>query len=543
MLSPMFREAKEMGLSEVMYDVFVAGMGPVGSTAAAFAGRAGLRTMAVDPSEAVFPLPRATHFDAEVMRLFQSVDLADRLNEVVATYDGGVHLGADGEPIRDFRVQAVRGPSGWFPHYTFIQPQVDQILRDAAACDPNVDCRLGWSVVYTEQHTDFVTVTIQSTSGETDQITARYMIACDGASSLTRKQLGIELVDYGFEEPWIIIDAIVPESAELPNYSVMWCDPKRPGTYIPQPGRNRRWEFMLLAGETPETIASREMIDELLRPTVNPEGVELVRSAVYRFHGLIASRWREGRIFLAGDAAHQTPPFYGQGMCHGIRDVSNLVWKIALVLAEPTLEPLLDSYATERHPHVKTIIDASVENGRYICILDPDKARERDERLRARAAAGQDVRSFRSVIPGIVDGLVLTPGDNNENGQLMIQPDVETNDGKVTHMDEVLGSGFRLITRQPGSDRSLRDWFATTLAGVHATLDDHGVAHATDALGTSDRALFLDHSGELLQWFDKHQATAVVVRPDHYIFGVASGEDGADVLLRALREAISTTYN
>jgi len=532
-----------------MYDVFVAGLGPVGSAAAAFAGRAGLRTMAVDPAEKVFPLPRATHFDAEVMRLFQSAGLADALNRVVATYDGGVHLGADGEPIRDFRVPAVRGPSGWFPHYTFIQPRVDQILRDAAASDPNVECRLGWEVVATQQNADHVAVTIGSASGATEVVTAKFLIACDGASSPIRKSLGIELIDYGFEEPWIIIDAIVPEGADIPNYSVMWCDPNRPGTYIPQPGRHRRWEFMLLPGESPETMASRPIIEELLRPSVDPAHVEIVRRAVYRFHGLITSQWRSGRIFLAGDAAHQTPPFYGQGMCHGIRDVSNLVWKLRLALDEPGLEPLLDSYAQERHPHVKSIIDASVENGRYICILDPAEARERDARLRARLSAGQDVRSFRSVIPGIVAGMVLPADETTENGQLMIQPDVETVDGRVQLMDDVLGSGFRLITRTPVTDATSAAWFSSALSGVLVSIDDSGIAHATETSGrdtsgasqTGQAAFpsFVDHSGELLQWFDKHEATAVLVRPDHYIFGVANGDNGGEQLLRALRDALA----
>ncbi|MFI6936800.1 bifunctional 3-(3-hydroxy-phenyl)propionate/3-hydroxycinnamic acid hydroxylase [Streptomyces sp. NPDC050287] len=534
----------------MMYDVLVAGMGPVGATAAAFAGRAGLRTMAVDPSEAVFPLPRATHFDAEVMRLFQSVGLADTLNKVVATYDGGVHLGADGEPIRDFRVPAVPGPSGWFPHYTFIQPQVDQILRDAALGDPNVDGRLGWEVVATEQNADHVAVTISVPSGATEVVTAKFVIACDGASSPIRKSLGIDLIDYGFEEPWIIVDAIVPESAQLPNHSIMWCDPKRPGTYIPQPGRHRRWEFMLLADESPETMASRAVIEQLLRSSVDPDGVEIVRSAVYRFHGLIASQWRNGRIFLAGDAAHQTPPFYGQGMCHGIRDVSNLVWKLRLALDDPDMDPLLDSYAQERHPHVKTVIDASVENGRYICILDPVEAHERDTRLRARMAAGQDVRSFRSVIPGIVAGIALPADDTNENGQLMIQPEVETVDGRVQLMDEVLGSGFRLITRSQVTDPASASWFDTALSGVIVSLDDSGIARTAEAAAHGGpgpdetepmgHSLFVDHSGEILKWFDKHEATAVLVRPDHYIFGVAEGEDGAERLLRSLREAIGS---
>jgi 3-(3-hydroxy-phenyl)propionate hydroxylase len=507
---------------EPVYDVFISGMGPVGAAAAIFAGRAGLHTCVVDKSVDVFPLPRATHFDAEIMRLFQRAGLVEAIAPVVTTYGGGLHLGADGEPIRDFRVPAARNALGWFPHYTFLQPRLDSTLRAEAQRFDNVDCRLGVEVVDLQQDDEIATLSLQRPDGGIETARARYVIACDGAASPIRKSLGIPLLDYGFEEPWIIVDVVVSDPSSLPDYSVMYCDPARPATYIPQPDRNRRWEFMLLDGETPDIMETRESIHQLLKPHVDVDGVEIVRSAVYRFHGLVTSSWRSGRVFLAGDAAHQTPPFYGQGMCHGIRDVSNLVWKLELALRSPEYLPLLDTYATERHPHVKSIIDASVENGRYICILDPEEARERDERLRARAAAGADVRSFRSVIPGIVEG-VLSSTPHDLRGQLMVQPDVVTPAGDVVRLDEVLGSGFALVTTDLELGGESVAWFRDELGG------------RVMRVGTDLR----DVDGVLRGWFEEHQATSALIRPDRYLFGVADGPEESCQLVKQLRQTLT----
>jgi 3-(3-hydroxy-phenyl)propionate hydroxylase len=517
-------------LSEQIYDIFIAGMGPVGAAAAIFAGRAGLRTCVVDKSVDVYPLPRATHFDAEIMRLFQRAGLTETLAPVVTTYNGGLHLGADGEPIRDFRVPATRNSLGWFPHYTFLQPRLDSTLRAAASGLDGVDCRLGVEVVDLQQDADAVTATLRKSDGSLETVRARYAIACDGAASPVRKSLGISLLDYNFEEPWIIVDTVVSDPTALPDYSVMYCDPARPATYIPQPGNNRRWEFMLLDGETAEVMESVGSIHQLLKPHVDVEKVEIVRSAVYRFHGLITSSWRAGRIFLAGDAAHQTPPFYGQGMCHGVRDVANLMWKLELVLREPHFTNLLDTYATERHPHVKSIIDASVENGRYICILDPEEAHARDERLRARTAAGEDVRSFRSVIPGIVEG-VLSPIAHSARGQLMIQPEVLTPAGNTVLLDEILGAGFALVTIDPLIDSHDLGWFRGELdgrvvrVGAHTDLGDRADAH--------------DPNGVLDAWFVENGVSSALIRPDRYLFGVADGVEATSRMLTDLRQALT----
>ncbi|WPB94292.1 bifunctional 3-(3-hydroxy-phenyl)propionate/3-hydroxycinnamic acid hydroxylase MhpA [Streptomyces malaysiensis] len=507
-----------MPVSGEKYDVVIVGMGPVGSAAAIFADRAGLRVCAIDKAPDVFPLPRATHFDAEIMRLFHSAGLSEVIDPVVRTYDGGVHLGVDGEPIRDFRVPASRGPLGWYPHYTFLQPELDRVLREQAAASPRVICRLGAEVVNVRDTGDEVELDVAA-EGTLETVHARYVIACDGASSPIRKSLGVRLADYGFDERWLIVDVRVPEPELLPDYSIMWCDPSRPATYIPQPRNHRRWEFMLLDGESAEEMTGREAIDRLLKRSVDPTGVEIVRSAVYRFHGLITESWRVGRVFLAGDAAHQTPPFYGQGMCHGIRDVANLAWKLGLALREPAYETLLDSYAVERQPHVRTIIDASVENGRYICMLDRAEALERDRRLRERLASGADVRSFRSVIPGLTAGL-LAGYIGSQRGELFIQPTVRTATGSAL-LDEVLGNGFALVIEDRLPDTAQTRWFTDELGGRIVSV----VPQPRTATEIAD------DSGALRSCFQEAGATGVLIRPDRYVFGTASGTSGAGELI------------
>ena len=511
---------------DTVYDVAVVGAGPVGSTAANLAARHRLSCLLIEPSQDVYPRPRAIHFDADIMRIFQFAGLADRIERIVRATSGGVHLGLDGEPIRQFRVPDAAGDLGWRPHYMFFQPEMDALLRAAAQNRAEVDPRFGWRCDEVVETGDEVRLIVHDEDGIEDHVRARYVIAADGATSPTRTRLGLSLSDYSFDEPWVIVDGEVPGEELGPDYTIMYCDPARPATYVPGPGRHRRWEFMMLPGETGEEFTTDEGARRLVGSVTDwlEEGELAVgRVAVYRFHALVCESWRAGRVFLAGDAAHQTPPFYGQGMCHGIRDVRNLLWKIAALRDRRVSEEILDTYQTEREPHVRAIIEAAVANGRYICTLDPVAAAQRDHDLRERMRQGADVRSFREVIPGLSAGLVDTTGESEASGLLFVQPTV-TSDGAVLMLDELLGDGFALVAIAPVAESPELEWFVDELGGRVTQIAD--LTQGPDDL--------------LDRWFAEFDCVAALVRPDRYVFGIAPTSADVSTLLDGLRANLPT---
>jgi 3-(3-hydroxy-phenyl)propionate hydroxylase len=277
----------------------------------------------------------------------------------------------------------------------------------------------------------------------------------------------------------------------MPDVNLQICDPARPTTCVfGGPGRHR-WEFMLLPGETPEQMLTRETIEGLLAPwQCGP--LEIERKAVYRFHGLMAERWRSGRVLLAGDAAHQMPPFAGQGMCSGLRDAANLGWKLAAVLKGQADERLLDSYQSEREPHVRALIELAIGMGRVVCTLDPQAAAARDAGMIASRAAGTPPLPPLQPAPfGAGCVLAGTPGAGTQFPQATHGEGPER-----VRMDDVLGAGAWLIVR----------------GGA-------GVAAPDLQIVTLDDAALAPFRPALEKWFAGHGVHAVLVRPDRYIFG------------------------
>ena len=245
----------------------------------------------------------------------------------------------------------------------------------------------------------------------------------------------------------------------------------------------------------PQTVAS------LTAPWIKDTPHRIVRAATYRFHGLVADRWQVGRAFLAGDAAHQTPPFFGQGMCHGFRDVANLAWKMAAIVRDGADETILCSYQPERDPHVRSVIGAAVAAGRYICELDPAKAAARDAAIRAQAAA-KSGETAADLIPAIGNGLIAA--ETGGAGERFIQPLLA--DGRK--LDDHTGQGWRLFVRD-----------------AQVT----GAAPGIERVTAAD----LPDGGAVLGWLDIKGADAVLVRPDHYVFGTACGDAASLLDLRA----------
>jgi 3-(3-hydroxy-phenyl)propionate hydroxylase len=501
-------------------DLIIVGCGPVGAVAGNLAGAAGLSVSVLERAPDVFKLPRAIHFDAHIMRILQQAQIARDILPQTRVWKRSTFYGADGQPIRvhewpDDQLY------GWDAHYLFYQPTLEKLLRAGLNRHQAVHLQLGVEVVAVKQYPDHVTVTTREVAtGRHAEVSGRHLIAADGASSFVRDHLGIRLLDDGFDEPWLVIDLLCERELGRPNESEMFCDPRRPSTRVPGPGRHHRWEFMLLPGETPGQMQQPGVIRALLAPWVSVDEVEILRASVYRFHSLIAERWRDGRVFLAGDAAHQTPPFLGQGLCHGIRDVQNLIWKIAAAPRGGRAESLRESYEAERRPHVRRIINMAVHAGREICLLDPAAAAERDQRLRRAALTGDLPRTTFQGLPPLEAGLF---SGTTAAGELFPQPAVRSGEGHVALFDDLVPPDVAVVA---ASDA------AAAISPVAAELDVPLVA--VGDLPAKYGGGLMATSGQLATWFEERDARFAVLRPDRYVFGVASEANDAAAMLREL---------
>ena len=308
-----------------IYDALIVGCGPVGAVMANLLGQAGLRVGIFEIGSTVYHLPRAAHFDAEIMRVFQAIGLADAVLPATQPLKGMDFINGEGKKLFGFAAAPGDTRHAWPQGFLFYQPDLEDALRNGLGRFPNVDVCYEHEVVAFEQHADHVAVSVRNLRADTlGVVRARYVLGADGGRSMTRKLTGIELEDLGFDQPWLVVDTMLKRHVDLPEVALQICDPARPSTFIPSSGRHRRWEFMLLPGESAPDMERLECVEALLRPWISTNDTEITRAVVYTFHALIAKRWRDRRVLLLGDAAHQMPPFLGQGMCSGIRDASNL---------------------------------------------------------------------------------------------------------------------------------------------------------------------------------------------------------------------------
>ncbi|HYF17377.1 MAG TPA: bifunctional 3-(3-hydroxy-phenyl)propionate/3-hydroxycinnamic acid hydroxylase, partial [Ramlibacter sp.] len=490
---------------DVQYDVAIAGFGPAGAVAAALLGQAGLKVYACDRLTGVYEIPRAISLDHEILRLLQQLGLEEQVAQHCEPFTPSEYFGVDGQLIRRMTMVEPPHPQGYTPSIVFTQPPVERLLRERVAQMPGVTVELGVEVVQVAQGSAAASLQVVGESGP-KTVTAKYLIACDGGSSTVRGLLDLPLEDLDFDEPWLVVDVLVNERglAKLPKVSVQYCEPERPCTLVIGPKNHRRWEISLKPGEDPKEAATPGRTWELLSRWLTPDDGQLWRQASYRFHALVAERWRAGRVFLAGDAAHMQPPFLGQGMCQGVRDVANLTWKLAAVLrGEVTgdaAEALLDSYGAERKAHVRELTSRIKAIGAVICERDVAKARARDAKLLADCGGAVKDTPRQDVLPRLETGL-LSAREHPARGSLFPQPWVLV-DGERRRLDAVAGNGWRLVL---AADQPLE-----LPSGLRRVVI--GAAGLTEA------------DGVVAAWFERHGCAAALVRPDHYVYGVAASD-------------------
>ena len=491
-----------------MYDVAIIGFGPTGAVAAGLLGGQGIRTLVCDRLTEVYDKPRAISLDHEIMRVFQQLGVVAQVEPFTAPFTNSEFYGVDGQLIRCMSTVAPPYPLGFNPSLVFSQPPVEKVLRAHVQSLPSVTVALGQALTQLTQDAQHVTLQLQGEDGTVSEAQARYVIACDGASSTVRGLMGMALQDLGFDQPWLVVDVLVNEqgAAKLPSVSVQYCEPERPCTYLICPGQHRRWEISINPGEDPQQLATPEGTWKLLSRWLTPEDATLWRQSSYRFHALVAQDWRKGRVFLAGDAAHQQPPFLGQGMCQGVRDAANLSWKLGALLRGEAGDALLNTYGEERQGHVTELTTRIKAVGQIVGERDPVKARARDAHLLEACGGVVKPQPRQNVQPALTQGL-LAAQTHAARGTLFPQPWIQ-HEGATVRMDEVLGRGWRLIISQQAD------------AALMGAASAHGVqGMSLHTLGEGD---LIELEGVLQNWFTLHHCTAAIVRPDHYVFGVAS---------------------
>jgi 3-(3-hydroxy-phenyl)propionate hydroxylase len=439
------------------YPIAIVGAGPTGLTLANLLGVYGVPCLVIERNAATVDEPRAVSIDDESLRTMQAAGLVEEvMRETVHGY-GSHYYSARGRCFA--KVQPTEQPYGFPRRNAFRQPILERQLRDALARFPQVTPLFRHELVTFMQDAKRVTLRLRHDGGERE-ITSDYLVACDGASSPVRRHLGITLGGSTFRERWLIVD--LENSPVTSPHTKVFSNPKRPCIALPGPDLTRRYEFMLHDHERDEDMLAPEMVKHLMETHEAAPESRIVRTVVYTFHARLADRWSEGRVYLAGDAAHLTPPFAGQGMNSGLRDATNIAWKLAAVTRGSLGPGLLASYEPERRDHVWAMIEFALNIGRVLAPPNAFAAWAIEQAFGALSLYPK-ARDYIAQMkfkppPRFAKGFIVPDGEDPRRtlvGRMFPQPRVRTSDGRELLFDEVLGSGFALVVRGPRAEAAL----------------------------------------------------------------------------------------
>ncbi|WP_428964884.1 bifunctional 3-(3-hydroxy-phenyl)propionate/3-hydroxycinnamic acid hydroxylase [Micromonospora fluostatini] len=541
------RSAQRPGHEAVQeVDVVIVGCGPVGALAANLLGARGVRTLVVERSTGPHRQPRVFSCDDEALRIYQQAGLLDQIVGDLHQPSRVDYVNHAGRVFATVDLAEVDFGYGHAPLHFFDQPSVEQALRGGLRRFDHVELALGVELVTLRQDDDAVHLVVRDVVTQRCRpVRARYVLGCDGARSTTRTAVKIPLSGASYPQAWLAVTGDVTGDAVRVAHTTFVCDWRRPAFVSPGARGGYRMEFMLRPGEIEADLLQPESLARLVEPYVDPARFTVTRALVSTFHHRTARQWRRGRVFLAGDAAHQMPPLLGQSLCSGLRDAANLTWKLSLVLSGAADPGVLDTYEIERRPHTVAMARTSVRMARLFLPGSRRAAWLRDAALRAAQTVSRVRRYVRHFEfkpePAYQRGLLAGGRRDGAVGTMFPQPRVGTRGSATPHLlDAALGAGFAVLGRPgavpTGDLRRLR--LPVRFVAVHPAGTPVAALPAAPGPDRAAPVAVVDVDGTIGGWLREHRADLVVLRPDRFVFALAAA-DGLDRVLADLVAALA----
>jgi len=461
------------------FDVAIVGLGPTGGTLANLIALGGFSVLILEKEKSFYPLPRAVHFDDEIMRVFQTIGITKDFLKYTIINKGTKFVNSKGKIILDWPRPKKVTENGWYPSYRFNQPDLERQLRKKLKKYKKVEIKQSTEVKKINNVKGYVKIIFKNNiNKKIQEVKAKYLVGCDGANSITRSQIRTKMENLGFTQKWAVVDLILKKNKKnLPDRTIQYSNPKQPATYCRNVGKRRRWEFAIKDNLSEKKVLTEKYIWNFLKPWLKKSEAYIERKTIYTFESAISRKWRKGRVFISGDAAHLMPPFMGQGMCAGVRDASNLAWKIKKCLRDKYDQSLLNTYQSERLSNVKEYIETTMRMGEFVNAVETIQITDNI------LPDGHGTKSMKSIKPELGTGL----GQKRDKNRGKVFPQFKSKNNK--NFDEKFSTKPILVIS------------SEIKKGIHPKIN---FAMSKNIFG-------------LTEYLKNNNSKAIIVRPDRFI--------------------------